>query len=450
MYPGIGIGIHRQKFAQQGGFFSNYALRVSTDGGTTEAGGCVSSASPLLQAASLLVIPSGYKAGKVYSQIPTNGSGDLIFSRETNATRVNSSNLTTQVSNNIQRLDYSQDSCPAFLFEPQRTNLIVNSVFSGGGPTPTSWLANAVNPGPRVPVPSTKTNIGVAYELTANSQETFFQSSSITIATNSSYVFSIELENIIGIIQYAQILAVAGQPAGSTMTYYRNGVQVGSPFMGAEAGRISAVLTTTTTGGSVAMRVGIGASGGNQTGTVVISCSQIEQGRYATSYISTAEGATTRITDTLSLNNIRTNGLISASGGTWYIELLNNIPYVRDSGTFPLFISTSSTSGAGSSGLEFRNNTADSLTRLSILKRISGTGTVLFTTTSNILKVAIIWNGTTADVFVNGVKEVTATAFSITNMQFLNVSGADVPLFIQAMALYPSPLSDEDCITLTT
>jgi hypothetical protein len=87
---------------------------------------------------------------------------------------------------------------------------------------------------------------------------------------------------------------------------------------------------------------------------------------------------------------------------------------------------------------------------LSILKRISGTGTVLFTTTSNILKVAIIWNGTTADVFVNGVKEVTATAFSITNMQFLNVSGADVPLFIQAMALYPSPLSDEDCITLTT
>ena len=39
--------------------------------------------------ASLVLIPSGTKTSKVYSQKPVSGDGDFTFSRSTAATRVN-------------------------------------------------------------------------------------------------------------------------------------------------------------------------------------------------------------------------------------------------------------------------------------------------------------------------------------------------------------------------
>ena len=49
--------------------------------------------SNLLEQASLVMIPSGYKEDIVYSEIPINGSGDLQFTRSSNGTRINSSGL---------------------------------------------------------------------------------------------------------------------------------------------------------------------------------------------------------------------------------------------------------------------------------------------------------------------------------------------------------------------
>ena len=49
--------------------------------------------SDLLNSASLVMIPSGYKEDVVYSQIPTDGSGDLSFTRASNGTRINSAGL---------------------------------------------------------------------------------------------------------------------------------------------------------------------------------------------------------------------------------------------------------------------------------------------------------------------------------------------------------------------
>ena len=44
----------------------------------------------LLNDASLVLIPSGYKEDKVYSIIPSDGSGDLDFVRGGSGTRINS------------------------------------------------------------------------------------------------------------------------------------------------------------------------------------------------------------------------------------------------------------------------------------------------------------------------------------------------------------------------
>jgi hypothetical protein len=49
--------------------------------------------SDLLNQASLVMVPSGYKEDTVYSAIPTDGSGDLSFTRASNGTRVNSAGL---------------------------------------------------------------------------------------------------------------------------------------------------------------------------------------------------------------------------------------------------------------------------------------------------------------------------------------------------------------------
>jgi len=49
--------------------------------------------STLLEQASLVLIPSGYKEDVVYSQIPTDGAGDLSFTRASNGTRINSAGL---------------------------------------------------------------------------------------------------------------------------------------------------------------------------------------------------------------------------------------------------------------------------------------------------------------------------------------------------------------------
>jgi hypothetical protein len=62
--------------------------------------------STLLEQASLVMIPSGYKEDVVYSQIPLDGSGDLSFTRSSNGTRVNSAGLVEVVSWNL--FEYSQ------------------------------------------------------------------------------------------------------------------------------------------------------------------------------------------------------------------------------------------------------------------------------------------------------------------------------------------------------
>ena len=57
--------------------------------------------SDLLNKASLVVIPSGYKEDTVYSVVPSDGSGDLSFTRASNGTRINSAGLVEVVPWNL-------------------------------------------------------------------------------------------------------------------------------------------------------------------------------------------------------------------------------------------------------------------------------------------------------------------------------------------------------------
>ena len=79
----------------------------------------------------LALIPAS-QGSKVFSVLPSDGSGDFDFSRSGKATRINSQGLIEEVSNGQSRLNYPMIDgkvvgCPSHLLEPQRTNLITYS-----------------------------------------------------------------------------------------------------------------------------------------------------------------------------------------------------------------------------------------------------------------------------------------------------------------------------------
>jgi hypothetical protein len=115
--------------------------------------------STLLEQASLVMIPSGYKEDVVYSAVPTDGSGDLSFTRASNGTRVNS----------------------AGLVEVTPWNLAENSNSFGG----LSLITKTT--GQISPIDSTSGNL-----LTATgSGEHYSGTASLTVVVGNSYTYSV-------------------------------------------------------------------------------------------------------------------------------------------------------------------------------------------------------------------------------------------------------------------
>jgi hypothetical protein len=83
---------------------SSFRARVIADG-VFEANACLDAQykipMSLLNEASFLVTPNSYKEDKLYAAIPTNGNGDMTFTRGTTATRVNEAGLIELVPYNI-------------------------------------------------------------------------------------------------------------------------------------------------------------------------------------------------------------------------------------------------------------------------------------------------------------------------------------------------------------
>ena len=435
-----------------------FASRVANNGGTTESLNCINP-SYLLSQASFLQIPSGYKAGVAYAELPANGNGDLTWSRNSVANRTQSNGSIGSVAANVPRLSYMYGSCPALLLEPQRTNSIRNSSMVGAvagspGTLPTNWTSitsgltfSVVGVGTENGLPyvdvrlnGTATGTGASLRFDANTQ--------IVASNGQTWASSFWIKSISSTsppLNYANT-AIESTAAGGFVASNSQVLTITSTLTRNTFIRTIASATTERIINGIFFSLTNGAS---YDFTIRIAAPQMELGAFATTWINTTNAAATRLADTFSRNNIYTNGLITSSGGTWFVELRGNVAYTRD-GTGNFWLGDSSTGSGGTvNSLTFRNNGGGS-SRLAINKVIGGTLTALYTTTTDTTKIAIKWNGTTADVFANGTKVVSATSFTATNMEFLNGAASDVPKFIQAMALYPTPLSDAQCQTLTT
>jgi hypothetical protein len=94
----------------------------------------------LLDLASLVVVPSGYKEDKIYSVVPTDGSGDLDFTRASNATRVNSDGLIEKVRTNLFTYSEQLDNAA---WTKNVTTITANAIVAPDGTTTADKMADS-------------------------------------------------------------------------------------------------------------------------------------------------------------------------------------------------------------------------------------------------------------------------------------------------------------------
>ena len=361
------------------------------------------------------------------------------------------------VAQNIPRLDYTGGGCPSILAEPARTNLVFyseqfdNTYWNKSNVTVTANTTTA----PDGTMTADNLNITATNGFLRRSSLTFANSTSYTISIfvkksattgtknfrfyynnnesspiNSSFTCLVDLTNITATTTASG--TIPPTILSTRLVNYNNNWY-----------RVEVAFTTSSLGGNATSEIGLQPPSGGPVVDFDAWGAQLEAGAYATSYIPTTTATVTRNGDQISRANLFTNGIVTASGGTWFMEIRNNLVYTRDNSNVNINLDDSS---GFNNGFLLRNTGTG---RLSIQKTILGSATFLYLTTTDLTKIAIKWNGVTADVFANGVKVVSATAFTTTNLQTI-LTQMQVPVFINLMALFPTPLTDTQCTQLTT
>jgi hypothetical protein len=306
----------------------------------------------LLDTASLVVTPNGTKASKLYSVVPSDGSGDLSVTRATTATRVNSAGLIESVASNVPRLDYTNGSCPSILVEPQRTNLITYSQQFDNS----NWVKTNVT----VTANSTTSPDGTANADTLTSTSTVAQSifQNNTILANTPYTFFIFVKKdnnetrfpefvlrttgVSFVEQYVQL----NTKTGATAIRFATG---GTSHKVESFGSYWKVMLTNIGLLDVNVLTSIVPAASDvigtfnpQIGSIITWGAQLEAGSYATSYIPTTSASVTRNADVISKTGI--SSLIGQTEGTFFVdayidELTDlNAWFLKENATFDTFV----------------------------------------------------------------------------------------------------------------
>ena len=265
----------------------------------------------ILDNASLILTPNGYKASKLYSIVPTDGSGDMTFTRVTaTATRVNPNGLIEVDAANIPRLDYLGGGCPKLLLEPQRTNVILRSEEfdnaswiksgSGTGTAPVITSNAAISPDGTMDADK----IDLVCPATGSSNWSWvYQSYTATI--NETYTITIYLK------------AATSNDVGKVIRF--GYVSYFNITLTADWTRYTITSTAPSTGSfSAGFRLR-GSESTSTTASFFAWGAQLEVGAYATSYIPTTTASVTRNGDGPEKTSI--SSLIGQTEGTMFADL---------------------------------------------------------------------------------------------------------------------------------
>jgi hypothetical protein len=275
--------------------------------------------------ASLVVVPSGYKSGKIYAQKPLTTDGQLTFTRASTATRVNASGLIEEVASGLPRLDYLGSTCGKLLLEPQRTNIQLNSQsFDNAtwGKTNSAVTAN------QIASPDGYVNADKLDETATNGIHQLEASRSVT--SGSTYTMSVFAKkgerNFVRLyedsysnsayfnLNTGAIGTVSGPTATAKIEDYGNGWY-----------RCSVTYTETANNYgryriAIAKQDAEASYAGTASNGIYLFGAQYELGAYATSYIPTLGTSVTRVKSTLSKTSI--SSLIGQTEGTIFIDFI--------------------------------------------------------------------------------------------------------------------------------
>jgi len=281
----------------------------------------------LYQKASLVQIPSGYKAAddKLYSVVPNNGDGDFTVSVDADATRVNKDGLIESVVADQARLNYDFDNPqdPHLLLEPSRTNNILQS----NDPSGANWT-DPLSRWTLLTDTTTAPDGGTVriIELT-ESGGSLIRLTGFSIAA-ATYTVSFYIKDIDGNLTGGNV-DVGDEGSGAPSPAFGD---VGSDWV-----RATRTITTTATKTHMDLQPTFSGS----TNKVAIWGVQLEAGSYATSLIPTSGSAVTRTEDFCNIPSGLGN-VLNTSEGTLFVDV--EVPRVSTSGSYERISLTDQTS----------------------------------------------------------------------------------------------------------
>ena len=366
---------------------------------------------------------------------------------------------------NIPRLDYTNGSCPSILVEPQRTNLLLRSEEFNNA----FWLKEGGSINANVTTsPDGTSNADKLIETAVSILHGFRNDTGILIS--GTHTFSIYLKrderryvnlsyNTVGQnyttglvvdLDNGNITQVFGSGFASTPTslsvsngWYR--VSFTATFSGTSFVYVNGAISgTPLTSSGRASYTGVVGEG------YFIWGAQLEAGSNATSYIPTVASAVTRNADVISKTGI--SDLINSVEGCFYVEASSFI----NGGNFRQF---SLSNGTDNSRLTMGWSSVTS--RLLARLDIGGTNIVnsdifSFNQTSN-NKVLFKWGSGNFKVFINGVERLNLTSLTMPTANLFTKLGFDrgssAGFFegnVKEVIVFPTQLTDQECINLTT
>lgn len=396
----------------------------------------------LLDSASLVVTPNGYKASKLYSIIPSDGSGDMTFARTGNtATRVNASGLIEPINANIPRLDYLGGGCPKLLLEPQRTNLLLRSEEFDNA----SWLKDNGGAGS---IPVVTANNAISPDGTQDADLIVFNLNGGTASGDLSYVGQTATTTVSTTYTFT-IYAKTSDNSTKVMSLVNgNGVftliTITSSWQ-----RFSITYTASLTTSNIRLRLR-GSASGEATSTsasIHIWGAQLEAGAYATSYIPTTTASVTRNADSCTKTSI--SSLIGQTEGTIFVDVNYDSNKIDTNGVLvPLVLSQSTTNS---------EITLYKTGRVQATHRNSGTLTCNIDLTSYGLtnsrhKIAFAYKLNDFVLYIDGVLAGSDTVGTVGAQDSISLKDTTFPSIglTNSVALWKTRLTNQELVTLTS
>jgi hypothetical protein len=366
--------------------------------------------------ASLVVVPSGYKSGKIYAQKPLTTDGQLTFTRASTATRVNASGLIESVASGVPRLDYQGSTCPKLLLEKQSTNYFTDSSALPG----TGWTSAGATFTTGQADPSGGTG-GLRVQFAAGSS---FFLRLFGYAAGISYARSVYMKaSTPQTIRFEDPITGFGVTANLTSSWQR--------FSFAQVV-------------SIGMGVQFANSIDNAAKDFIVAFPQIEESAYATSYIPTTSAAVTRLADS---GTTSIPSLVNASEGVLFLDYQP----LNVSDAYPVDFQLQYNGSNSANGVTIYHDSATPSIAVRSGSSLIFGASLTATTAGTRNKIAIAYKGSDFAVYQNGVlKASQSSGAAPANLNEIRLSDGTRHFSINQALVFKTRLTNAQLAELTT